>query len=283
MSSSSVSVPTINSLERYLLDITRYPIIDRQEEARLAKKIRRGCNDALGKLVCSNLRFVVTVSKRYQNLGVPLEDLINEGNLGLMRAAKKFDEKRGTKFITYAVWWIRQAILEAIAEQSCIIRLPMNRAAILQRFSRHVTRLYQKLGREPTLEEIAEDMAVSKPVLEVTLAVAPPHFSLDSPTALGADTTLFDFTPDPLVPPPDDGTFERSVAESLRKTLATLSEREARVLRLYYGLEDGEPMTLGEIGEISGVTRERVRQIKQRALRRLRHPSRARLLDSLGD
>lgn len=283
MTSNSVSVPTTSSLERYLSEIARYPLIDRHEEARLAKKIRRGCDDALGKLVRSNLRFVVTVSKKYQNLGVPLEDLINEGNLGMMRAAKKFDGKRGTKFTTYAVWWIRQAILAALAEQSHIIRLPMNRAAMLQRFSRHTTRLYQKLGREPTLEEIAEDMEVSKPVLEATLAIAQPHFSLDTVTALGAETTLLDFTPDRLAPRPDKRTFNRSVAESLHKTLATLGEREALVLQLYYGLEDGEPMTLEQIGNMIGVTQERVRQIKQRALKRLRHPSRARFLDSFDD
>ena len=274
---------TDDSLDQYLREISRYPLIDRDEEARLAKGIRRGEEEALDKLVRSNLRFVVSVSKRYQNQGVPLSDLINEGNLGLIRAAHKFDETRGIKFISYAVWWIRQAILQALAEQSRIVRVPLNRAGALHRIGKRKARLHQELGREPTSAEIAKGMKLSPEQVEQTLAIARSHLSLDAPLVPGEDSRLLDYLPDHVSPGPDEKTFERALTDTLDAALATLSEREATILRLYFGLDHDDTMSLEEIGDLLGVTRERVRQIKERALGRLRHASRARFLESFAD
>ena len=274
---------TDDSLDQYLREISRYPLIDRDEEARLAKGIRRGEEEALDKLVRSNLRFVVSVSKRYQNQGVPLSDLINEGNLGLIRAAHKFDETRGIKFISYAVWWIRQAILQALAEQSRIVRVPLNRAGAVHRIGKRKAKLHQELGREPTAKEIAEGMNLSPTEVEQTLAIARSHLSLDAPLAPGEDGRLLDYLPDHVSPGPDEKTFEKALTDTLDAALATLSEREATILRLYFGLDHDDAMSLEEIGNLIGVTRERVRQIKEKALARLRHASRARFLESFAD
>jgi len=268
------------SLDQYLKEISQYPLIDRDEEVRLAKAIRKGEEEALNKLVRSNLRFVVSVAKKYQNQGVPLSDLINEGNLGLIRAAHKFDETKGIKFISYAVWWIRQAILQALAEQSRIVRVPLNRAGALHRIGRRSSALIQELGREPTVEEIAEELEISREEVERTLAISQSHLSLDAPVTPGEDNRLLDYLPDQYSPGPEDEAYERALKETVEDSLSTLKEREAKILRLYFGLDDQEPMTLEEIGALLGITRERVRQIKEKALLRLRHASRARFLET---
>ncbi len=268
------------SLDQYLKEISAYPLIDREEEIRLAQAIRRGEQWALDKLVRSNLRFVVSVAKKYQNQGVPLADLINEGNMGLIRAAQKFDETKGIKFISYAVWWIRQAILQALAEQSRIVRVPLNRAGALHRIGRRSSNLLQELGREPTVEEIAEEMEISREEVERTLAISQSHLSLDAPVTPGEDNRLLDYLPDQYSRGPEEEAFEKALRETVNEALSTLKEREARILRLYFGLDDQEPMTLEEIGDLMGITRERVRQIKEKALNRLRHASRARFLET---
>ena len=271
------------SLDQYLKEISAYPLIDREEEARLAQHIRMGDAEGLDKLVSSNLRFVVSVAKKYQNQGVPLSDLINEGNLGLIRAAYKFDETKGTKFISYAVWWIRQAVLQALAEQSRIVRVPLNRAGALHRIGRRSSTLLQELGREPTVEDIATDLDISQEEVERTLAISQSHLSLDSPITPGEDNRLLDYLPDQYSPGPEDETYQQALKNTIEEALATLKEREAKVIGLYFGLDDQEPMTLEEIGSLLGVTRERVRQIKEKALLRLRHASRARFLETFID
>lgn len=268
------------SLDQYLRDISAYPLINREEEARLARLIREDDQEALDKLVRSNLRFVVSVAKKYQNQGVSLSDLINEGNLGLIRAARKFDETKGIKFISYAVWWIRQAILQALAEQSRIVRVPLNRAGTLHRIGKRANVLLQELGREPTHEEIAQGMDMSEEEVAKTMSIAQVHLSLDAPVMPGEDSRLIDYLADNVNAAPDEQTFEKALTESVEEALATLKEREARILRLYFGLDGAEPMTLEQIGLMLGITRERVRQIKEKALSRLRHVSRARALES---
>jgi RNA polymerase primary sigma factor len=268
------------SLDQYLREISQYPLITRADEGELAKRIKQSNQEALEKLVRSNLRFVVSVAKKYQNQGVSLSDLINEGNLGLIRAAHKFDETKGIKFISYAVWWIRQAILQALAEQSRIVRVPLNRAGTLHRIGKRSSALLQELGREPTVEEIADGMDITQEEVAKTLSISQSHLSLDAPLTPGEDNKLLDYLPDTQKPGPDDETFERALSESIEEVLKTLKEREARILRLYFGLDGQEPMTLEEIGSMMGITRERVRQIKEKALARLRHVSRARALES---
>ena len=268
------------SLDQYLREISKYPLLAREDEVSLAVQIHLSCPESLDKLVRSNLRFVVSVAKKYQNQGVSLSDLINEGNLGLIRAAHKFDETKGIKFISYAVWWIRQAILQALAEQSRIVRVPLNRAGTLHRIGKRSAALQQELGREPTIEEIAEGMDIPKDEVAKTLAISRSHLSLDAPLTPGEDNKLLDYLPDEQSPGPDDQTFERALSNSIEEVLGTLKEREAKILRLYFGLDGQEAMTLEEIGGLLGITRERVRQIKEKALARLRHVSRARSLES---
>ncbi len=268
------------SLDQYLREISRYPLITREDEVELAVQIRKGSEPALDKLVRSNLRFVVSVAKKYQNQGVSLADLINEGNLGLIRAAHKFDETKGIKFISYAVWWIRQAILQALAEQSRIVRVPLNRAGTLHRIGRRSSALLQELGREPTVQEIAEGMDITEEEVAKTMSISQAHLSLDAPLTPGEDNKLLDYLPDTQKPGPDDETFEHALTESIGVVLQSLKDREARILKLYFGLENQEPMTLEEIGSLMGITRERVRQIKEKALARLRHVTRAKSLES---
>lgn len=268
------------SLDQYLREISRYPLINQEEEVRLAQRIRQSDEEALDKLVRSNLRFVVSVAKKYQNQGVSLSDLINEGNLGLIRAAHKFDETKGIKFISYAVWWIRQAILQALAEQSRIVRVPLNRAGALHRITRRTSALIQELGREPTPAEIAEGMDIEMEEVQKTLSISQNHVSLDAPLSPGEDNRLLDYLPDTQNPGPDAETFEHALTQSIEEVLTTLKEREAKILRLYFGLDSPEPMTLEEIGAMLGITRERVRQIKEKALSRLRHVSRSKALES---
>jgi RNA polymerase primary sigma factor len=268
------------SLDQYLKEISQYPLINRDEEGRLAKGIRTGDSESLDKMVRSNLRFVVSVAKKSQNQGVLLPDLINEGNVGLIRAAHKFDETKGIKFISYAVWWIRQAILQALAEQSRIVRVPLNRAGALHRIGRRSSSLLQELGREPTIDEIAQGLDLTQEEVTSTLAISQSHLSLDAPLAPGDDNRLLDYLPDQFSPQPEDETYEHALKNTVDHALSTLKEREAKVLRLYFGLDDQEPMTLEEIGSLLGITRERVRQIKERALSRLRHSSRSRFLET---
>ncbi|MEO7360328.1 MAG: RNA polymerase sigma factor RpoD/SigA [Gemmatimonadaceae bacterium] len=271
------------SLDQYLRDISAYPLISREEEAELARRIRVGDQEALDKLVRSNLRFVVSVAKKYQNQGVSLSDLINEGNLGLIRAAHKFDETKGIKFISYAVWWIRQAILQALAEQSRIVRVPLNRAGTLHRIGRRANALLQELGREATHAEIAEGMDITEEEVAKTMSISQVHLSLDAPLTPGEDNRLLDYLADTINPTPDEQTFEKALTDAIVDSLASLKEREAKILRLYFGLDEAEPMTLEEIGSLLGITRERVRQIKEKALSRLRHVSRAKTLESFLD
>lgn len=271
------------SLDQYLRDISAYPLISREDEAELARRIRVDDREALDKLVRSNLRFVVSVAKKYQNQGVSLSDLINEGNLGLIRAAHKFDETKGIKFISYAVWWIRQAILQALAEQSRIVRVPLNRAGTLHRIGRRANALLQELGREATHAEIAEGMDITEEEVAKTMSISQVHLSLDAPLTPGEDNRLLDYLADTINPTPDEQTFEKALTDAIVDSLGSLKEREAKILRLYFGLDEAEPMTLEEIGSLLGITRERVRQIKEKALSRLRHVSRSKTLESFLD
>jgi RNA polymerase primary sigma factor len=268
------------SLDQYLRDISQFPLITRDDEVRLAERMRAGEQEALDTLVRSNLRFVVSVAKKYQNQGVSLSDLINEGNLGLIRAAHKFDETRGIKFISYAVWWIRQSILQALAEQSRIVRVPLNQAGTLHRLGKTVSAMAQELGRAATHAELAVQMELSEEEIAHTMTISQTHLSLDAPMTPGEDNKLLDYLPDTMHGQPDEHTFEKALTQSIEDALCSLSEREAKILRLYFGLDGSEPKTLEEIGSLMGITRERVRQIKEKALSRLRHVSRARALES---
>ncbi|HEX2722215.1 MAG TPA: RNA polymerase sigma factor RpoD/SigA [Gemmatimonadaceae bacterium] len=268
------------SLDQYLRDISVYPLITREEEVTLAQRIRLNDQEALDKLVRSNLRFVVSVAKKYQNQGVSLSDLINEGNLGLIRAAHKFDETKGIKFISYAVWWIRQSILQALAEQSRIVRVPLNRAGALHRIGKRASTLLQELGRQPTHSEIAEGLDITEEEVAKTMLISQVHLSLDAPMTPGEDNRLLDYLPDTTNRTPDEQTFEKALTEAIEESLSGLKERESKILRLYFGLDGEDPMTLEDIGTLLGITRERVRQIKEKALLKLRHNSRRRSLES---
>ena len=267
------------SLDQYLRDISQFPLITRDDEVRLAQRIRAGEQEALDTLVRSNLRFVVSVAKKYQNHGVSLSDLINEGNLGLIRAAHKFDETRGIKFISYAVWWIRQSILQALAEQSRIVRVPLNQAGTMHRLGKTAASMQQELGRDATHAELALQMELTEEEVAHTMSISQAHVSLDAPVTPGEDNRLIDYLPD-MHGQPDEHTFEKALTQSIADALCSLKEREAKILRLYFGLDGSEPMTLEEIGALMAITRERVRQIKETALSRLRHVSRARALAS---
>ena len=272
--------PVDDSLNTYLHEIAAYPLLDREQEVALARRIRNGDADAIQQLVCSNLRFVVSVAKKYRHQGVSLADLIDEGNVGLIRAAQRFDERRETKFISYAVWWIRQAIFQALAEQSHIIRMPLSRAARVQRIGKHASALLQELGRDPTRQEISADMDISEQELAATMEIAPGYLSLDAPLGSTDDAQLLDYVPDDLSPAPDEELSESVRDSAVHDALTHLKGREGMVLRLYFGFDGAESKTLEEIGALLGVTRERVRQIKERALSRLRK-SDARVLSSL--
>ncbi len=278
-SSTSLAAES-QSLDQYLREISVYSLLDRGQESELAQRIRAGDEEALDLLVRSNLRFVVSVAKRYQHQGVGLVDLINEGNIGLIRAARKFDETKGIKFISYAVWWIRQAILQALAEQGRMVRVPTSRAGAAHRIGKRSSALSQELGREPTLQELAGDLHVQESEIESTLAAFGVELSLDAPFAPGEDGRLLDHLEDAYSAGPDEEVYEEALKRTIEQTLSTLKEREAWVLRMYFGLGDEEPRTLEQIGEACGITRERVRQIKERALLRLRHQSRARFLET---
>ncbi len=263
------------SLALYLKEISDEPLLKPEEEAELAKRIRKGDHKALEKLVKANLRFVVSVARQYRNRGLSLADLISEGNAGLVRAAQTFDEKKGCKFISYAIWWIRQRILQALAEQSRIVRLPLNRAGTLSRIGKTSGELGHELGREPTPGEIAEHLDISEKEVTETLKVSIPHLSIDAPTTDEDDSSLGEILPDTDARSPDEEVIERSLQEDVADALKTLSPREAKILTLYFGIGREESLTLEEIGRILGLTRERVRQIKEKAIQRLRHASRS--------
>jgi len=266
------------SLEKYLQEIGEYDLLTTQEEIELARRIRKGEKEALEKLTKANLRFVVSVAKQYQNQGLSLGDLINEGNLGLIKAAERFDETRGFKFISYAVWWIRQSILQALAEQSRVVRLPLNRVGALNKIGKAYSNLEQKFEREPSAEEIASELDMTAFEVTDTLKMSGRHLSMDAPFNQGEDNRLLDILHNDQEPPPDTELMSGSLKKEIERALATLSPREAEVIRLYFGLNIEQPLTLEEIGEKFNLTRERVRQIKEKAIRRLRHTSRSKAL-----
>src|SRR5688572_14897916 len=266
------------SLEKYLHEISREGLITAEEEVELAKKIKAGDELALDKMVRSNLRFVVSVSKQYQNQGLSLPDLINEGNLGLIKAAQRFDETRGFKFISYAVWWIRQSILQALAEQSRIVRLPLNKIGSINKINKTYAFLEQAHERVPSAEEIAKELDMSVNDVKESMKNSGRHVSMDAPLVEGEDSNLYDVLRSGESPNPDKDLLHESLRTEIERALETLTPREADVIRLYFGLGDQHPMTLEEIGETFDLTRERVRQIKEKAIRRLKHTSRSKIL-----
>ena len=266
------------SLDKYLQEIGRVDLLTPDEEVELAKRIKEGDQMALERLTKANLRFVVSVAKQYQNQGLSLGDLINEGNLGLIKAAQRFDETRGFKFISYAVWWIRQSILQALAEQSRIVRLPLNRVGSLNKISKTFSELEQKYEREPSPDELADVLDVTSSEVVDTMKISGRHVSMDAPFVQGEENSLLDVLENDTDPTPDQGLINDSLRKEVQRALSTLTTREADVISLYFGLNGEHSMTLEEIGEKFSLTRERVRQIKEKAIRRLRHTSRSKTL-----
>ena len=265
------------SLDKYLQEIGREDLITVEEEVELAQRIKKGDQEALEKLTKANLRFVVSVAKQYQNQGLTLPDLINEGNLGLIKAAEKFDETRGFKFISYAVWWIRQSILQALAEQSRIVRLPLNQVGSLNKINKAFARFEQENERTPSPEELAQVLDLNKEKVADTLRVSGRHVSVDAPFAEGEDNSLLDVLVNNDSPNADRSLINESLSTEVERALSTLTERERDIVKYFFGIGTSE-MTLEEIGEQFGLTRERVRQIKEKAIRRLRHSSRSKQL-----
>lgn len=266
------------SIDRYLQEIGEVPLLTPEEEVDLARRIKQGDEQALEKLTRANLRFVVSVAKLYQNKGLSLGDLINEGNLGLIKAASRFDETRGFKFISYAVWWIRQGIMQALADQARIVRLPLNRVSSLTKIGKAYSELEQEFEREPSPGEIAEQLNMKDYEVTDTLRISGRHLSMDTPFSNSENNCLLDIIENDHHPSPDSDLIGESLKVEIESTLATLTKREAEMLRLYYGLGLERPLTLEEIGERFNLTRERIRQIKEKALRRLRHISRSKTL-----
>ncbi len=266
------------SLDKYLQDISKIPLITAEEEVELAQLIRAGNQKALDTLTTANLRFVVSVSKQYQNQGLTLPDLINEGNAGLVKAAKRFDETRGFKFISYAVWWIRQAILQALAEQSRIVRLPLNKIGSINKINKAYSFLEQEHQRAPDAEEIAKRLDLSLSDVKQSMKISGRHVSMDAPFKEGENSNLYDVVQSDESPRPDADLMKDSLNVEVNRALNTLSEKEAEVLRHYYGISKKQPMSLQEIGDSFGLTRERVRQIKEKGIRRLRHASKSKVL-----
>ncbi len=267
------------SLDKYLQEIGRVELITAEEEVKLAQAIKKGDQKSLEKLTKANLRFVVSVAKQYQNQGLTLGDLINEGNLGLIKAAQRFDETRGFKFISYAVWWIRQSILQALAEQSRIVRLPLNKIGSINKINKAFSKLEQEYEREPSADELALVLELTSDDIKDTMRTSGRHVSMDAPLVSGEDSSLLDVLEDEDQPNPDHMLMSESLRREVERALSTLTSREADVIRLYFGLEVGEqPMTLEEIGDRFDLTRERVRQIKEKAIRRLKHTSRSKIL-----
>lgn len=265
------------SLDKYLQEIGKEELITVEEEVELAQRIHKGDHAALDKLTRANLRFVVSVAKQYQNQGLSLPDLINEGNAGLIKAAEKFDETRGFKFISYAVWWIRQSILQALAEQSRVVRLPLNQVGLLNKINKALSKFEQEYERTPTPEELSEILEIAKEKVADTLRVSGRHISVDAPFVEGEDNSLLDVLENSHSPEADGTLMSESLCKEIDRALATLTDRERDIIKLHFGISCQE-MTLEEVGERFGLTRERVRQIKEKAIRRLRHTSRSKLL-----
>ena len=265
------------SLDKYLQEIGREELITVEEEVELAQRIKKGDQEALDKLTRANLRFVVSVAKQYQNQGISLPDLINEGNLGLIKAAEKFDETRGFKFISYAVWWIRQSILQALAEQSRIVRLPLNQVGSLNKINKALSQFEQQYERQPSPDELADMLEIPREKIADTLRVSGRHVSVDAPFVDGEDNSLLDVLVNNDSPNADKGLVTESLNTEIERALSTLTERERDIVKYFFGIGCQE-MTLEEIGETFGLTRERVRQIKEKAIRRLRHSARSKLL-----
>ncbi len=276
--SKSITNRETASLDKYLSDIGREELITTEEEVMLAQRIRAGDQDALEKLCKANLRFVVSVAKQYQNQGLSLPDLINEGNLGLIKAARRFDETRGFKFISYAVWWIRQSILQALAEQSRIVRLPLNQVGSLSKMSKASVKLEQRFERPPSVEELAEELEISEQKVAETMKISSRTISMDAPLDQDEDMKLLDVFESEDTPPTDEFLIRESLAREVQRSLATLTDNEREIINLFYGIGVPHSYTLDEIGSKIDLSRERVRQIKEKALRRLKHSSRSKLL-----
>lgn len=268
------------SLDKYLQEIGKVELITAEEEVELAQRIKQGDRAALEKLTKANLRFVVSVSKQYQNQGLSLPDLINEGNLGLIKAAQRFDETRGFKFISYAVWWIRQSILQALAEQSRIVRLPLNKIGSINKINKAYAKLEQEYEREPNAEEIADILEITENEVKESMKNAGRHVSMDAPLIQDEDNNMYDVLKSEEAITPETELLYESLRKEIDRAISTLPPREADVIRLYFGLNGSHPMTLEEIGEKFDLTRERVRQIKEKAIRRLKHASKSRILKS---
>jgi len=268
------------SLDKYLHEIGKVQLITAEQEVLLAKKIRQGDSAALNRLINANLRFVVSVAKQYQNQGLSLPDLINEGNLGLIKAAQRFDETRGFKFISYAVWWIRQSILQALAEQARIVRLPLNKIGSINKVNNTFAKLEQEFQREPTAEEIAVVLDIAPKDVKEALKVSSRHVSMDAPLKADEENTLYDVLLSSDSNSPDNQLLDDSLRREIERSLSTLSPREADIIKLYYGLNTEPPYSLEEIGKLFNLTRERVRQIKEKAIKRLKNTYRSKILKS---
>lgn len=266
------------SLDKYLHEIGKVDLVSTEEEVELRKRIRVGDSEALNRLIKANLRFVVSVSKQYQNQGLTLSDLIDEGNLGLIKAALRFDETRGFKFISYAVWWIRQSILQALAEQARIVRLPLNKIGSINKINRVFSELEQKFEREPSIIEVAQALELAPDDVKDSIRNAGRHISMDAPLPNDEDTNLYDVMSNPEASSPDLGLLIDSLRKEIERALSTLSSREANIIRLYYGLNGKHAHTLEEIGEEFNLTRERVRQIKEKAIKRLKNATKSKIL-----
>ncbi len=268
------------SLDKYLQEIGRVDLITADEEVELARKIKQGDKAALERLTKANLRFVVSVSKQYQNQGLSLPDLINEGNVGLIKAAERFDETRGFKFISYAVWWIRQSILQALAEQARIVRLPLNKIGTINKINRAYSELEQLFERPPSADELAEHLGCSVEDVRQSLSNSLRHVSMDAPLVEDDEnsSSMYDVLPNDALPNPDNELTKESLRKEIERTLSSLTSREGDIVRLFYGLNGRAPLSLEEIADLFDLTRERVRQIKEKAIRRLKHNSRSRML-----
>ena len=270
----------IPSLDKYLHEIGKVELISAEEEVNLARRIKTGDNESLNKLIKANLRFVVSVSKQYQNQGLSLPDLINEGNLGLIKAAQRFDETRGFKFISYAVWWIRQSILQALAEQARIVRLPLNKIGSINKINKAFSELEQKFERDPTVLELAQVLELAPEDVKEAIKSSGRHISMDAPLSNEDEGNMYDILNNIESPSPDSGLLNDSLRKEIERALSTLTYRESSIIRLYYGLNGKHPHTLEEIGEKFSLTRERVRQIKEKAIKRLKNTTRSKILKS---
>ncbi len=268
------------SLDKYLHDIAKKEMVTAEEEVALTNRIKQGDQVALDRLVSANLRFVVSVAKQYQNQGLTLSDLINEGNIGLIKAAKRFDETRGFKFISYAVWWIRQSILQALADQARVVRLPLNKIGTIGKMNKAYSKIEQDLGRTPTAQEISDFMEISLKDVKQAIQSSGKHVSMDAPLVSGDDNSsnMYDLLQNTEKQSPDNVIMKESLEKEIERSLGTLKQREASIIRLYYGLGGKSSLTLEEIGDLFELTRERVRQIKEKGIRRMRHASRSRML-----